>query len=358
MKNPLGKHLRELPGPVLLTGHTGFKGTWMTFLLEQLGVPIIGYSLQAEKDTLFERAHRGGVIKETFADVRDYLTLNNFMDECKPSTIIHMAAQPLVLKSYESPRETFDINVMGTANVLDIAFKKDFVKAIIIVTTDKVYRNDDTGHAFTETDPLEGKDPYSASKVGTESVVSAWKQIAKISGGPSITSVRAGNVIGGGDLAQDRLIPDLVRAIISGEIVEIRQPESTRPWQHVIDSLIGYVKALEYSLSNSSIRAFNFAPNDQGIQVQEIVNIFGRVFEGDKKIEIKLNPTLKHNSSNNLEVQFLNLDSKLSKQVLDWQPRYTQKESIEETALWWRKILIDKADPVEVTKSQIMKILK
>ena len=183
MDYPLGQHLRELPGPLLLTGHTGFKGTWMTFLLEHLNVPVVGYSLPAEKDSLYDRAERTGAIPEALADIRDYDALEQFIDLHKPSTIIHMAAQPLVLKSYESPRETFDMNIMGTVNLLDIAFKKDFVKAIIVVTTDKVYRNDNSGKAFVETDPLEGKDPYSASKVGTEAVVAAWQQIAKVSGG-------------------------------------------------------------------------------------------------------------------------------------------------------------------------------
>jgi CDP-glucose 4,6-dehydratase len=269
-----------------------------------------------------------------------------------------MAAQPLVLKSYENPRETFDVNVMGTVNVLDIAAKKEYVKAIIIVTTDKVYRNDNMGKAFIETDPLEGKDPYSASKVGTESVVSAWKQIAEIFGGPNITSVRAGNVIGGGDFAQDRLIPDLVRAIISGESMEIRQPDSTRPWQHVIDSLIGYVKALEHSLTNSNTYAFNFAPTDQSLSVREIVSIFVEAFKGPNNLDVKLLPTEKYISKNNREALNLRLDSELSKKVLNWQPKYSQKKSIEETAIWWKKIILDEEDPGKITKLQIKEYLR
>jgi CDP-glucose 4,6-dehydratase len=174
MDYPLGQRLRELPGPLMLTGHTGFKGTWMTFLLEHLNIRVVGYSLPAEKDSLYDRAKRTGDIPEALVDIRDYTALEKSIDLYKPSTIIHMAAQPLVLKSYESPRETFDVNVSGTVNVLDIAYKKDFVKAMIIVTTDKVYRNDNSGRAFVETDPLEGKDPYSASKVGTEAVVAVF----------------------------------------------------------------------------------------------------------------------------------------------------------------------------------------
>jgi CDP-glucose 4,6-dehydratase len=357
MEYSLGQRLQKLHGPVLLTGHTGFKGTWMTFLLEHLGIPVVGYSLPAEKNSLFDRAEQNGKIPEVFADIREYETLEQFIDLHKPSTIIHMAAQPLVLQSYGNPRETFDINVMGTINVLDIAFKKDYIKAIIIVTTDKVYRNDNAGQAFVESDPLEGKDPYSASKVGTESVVAAWQQIAKTSGGPKVTAVRAGNVIGGGDFAHNRLVPDLVRAIISGKKVKIRQPESTRPWQHVIDSLIGYIKVLEYSLDNREIHAFNFAPNDQSLQVQEIVKLFSNVLKSHKKIEVEFIRNLKSKNTKSLEASNLCLNSELSRQVLHWEPVYSQIEAIEETAFWWVKILVDKENPVEISRLQIEKSL-
>ena len=163
--------LRSLSGPVLITGHSGFKGTWLTLLLEKLGIEVVGFSLSPEKDSLFDRASRTGAIKEVFADIRDCELLNSYINSVKPSAIIHMAAQPLVLESYRLPKQTFDVNVMGTVNVLDSAFKADSVKAVVVVTTDKVYRNDNSGRAFIESDPLEGKDPYSASKVGTEAVV-------------------------------------------------------------------------------------------------------------------------------------------------------------------------------------------
>jgi CDP-glucose 4,6-dehydratase len=280
MDYPLGQRLRELPGPLLLTGHTGFKGTWMTFLLEHLNVPVVGYSLHAEEDSLFDRAERTAAIPEVFADIRDYETLEKFIDLHKPSIIIHMAAQPLVLKSYENPRETFDVNVMGTVNVLDIAIKKNFVKAIIVVTTDKVYRNDNSGRAFVETDPLEGKDPYSASKVGAEAVVSAYQQVSKVDGGPSVVSVRAGNVIGGGDYAVNRLLPDLIRGYLNSKIVQIRNPESTRPWQHVLDPLLGYLLALESAITVKTFDSFNFGPDEsEQINVNEVINVFNSSFQ-------------------------------------------------------------------------------
>jgi CDP-glucose 4,6-dehydratase len=249
MENGLGTTLSRLSGPVLITGHTGFKGTWLTILLEKLGIPTIGYSLKPLQGSLFERAEVTGRIPELFADIRDRNSLNSFIELHKPSCVIHMAAQPLVLESYNNPFETFDINVMGTVNLLETSFNHDFIQSIVVVTTDKVYRNDNSGRKFIETDPLEGKDPYSASKVATEAVVSAWQQISKAQGGPRVISVRAGNVIGGGDFANNRIIPDLVRSImIEKKDVVIRNPESTRPWQHVLDSLAGYILALEATL--------------------------------------------------------------------------------------------------------------
>ena len=338
MEYPLGQRLRELPGPLLLTGHTGFKGTWMTFLLEHLSVPVVGYSLPAEKDSLYDRAERTGAIPEAFADIRDYDALERFIDLHKPSTIIHMAAQPLVLKSYENPRETFDVNVMGTVNVLDIAFKKDFVKAIIVVTTDKVYRNDNSGRAFVETDPLEGKDPYSASKVGSESVVAAWQQIAKVSGGPSVVSVRAGNVIGGGDFAENRIVPDLIRGVMSGTTVEIRNPESTRPWQHVLDPLLVYINFLQSLLERESINPqnLNVGPQETALNVRQVIE-YARNLLDEHQVKILLpdNQAMK----NNLEAKSLELNSTLAKDALSYQPIWDQSAAITQTFEWWSAVL-------------------
>ena len=339
MDYSLGQHMRELPGPVLLTGHTGFKGTWMTFLLEHLNVPVVGYSLPAEKYSLYDRSERKGVIPEALADIRDYDALRQFIDLHKPSTIIHMAAQPLVLKSYESPRETFNINVMGTVNLLDIAFERDFVKAIIVVTTDKVYRNDNSGRAFVETDPLEGKDPYSASKVGTEAVVAAWQQISKISGGPIVVSVRAGNVIGGGDFAENRIIPDLIRGVIKGNPVEIRNPDSTRPWQHVLDPLHGYLLVLEKSLVGDVGTKFNFGPSDKNLSVAEIVKIGSKFFSQTTTITKPVEFT-----ENNLEAVILDLDSSLSEETLGWKPIFSQEQATILTFEWWSEYLKRKMD--------------
>lgn len=348
MEIPLGQRLRELPGPVLLTGHTGFKGTWMTFLLEHLNVPVVGYSLPPEKDSLFDRAGRTGAIPEVFADIRDYETLEKFIDDKKPSTIIHMAAQPLVLKSYESPRETFDVNVMGTVSVLDISFKKDFVKAIIVVTTDKVYRNDNSGRAFVENDPLEGKDPYSASKVGTEAVVAAWQQIAKVFGGPRIVSVRAGNVIGGGDFAENRIIPDLVRGLISGNTVEIRNPTSTRPWQHVLDVSHAYLLCLEDLFREFNVESINFGPNESSLEVNQLIKMAENFWPEKLLTETRF-------LENKMESENLRLSSSLASSLLGWGNRLTQIESIRLSLAWWDAYIFKNESVETCIKSDIQR---
>jgi CDP-glucose 4,6-dehydratase len=351
MQYSLGQRLRELQGPVLLTGHTGFKGTWMTFLLELLEVPVVGYSLPAEKNSLFDRAERKGAIPEAFADIRDYETLEEFADLHRPSTIIHMAAQPLVLKSYENPRETFEVNVMGTVNVLNMAFKKDFVKSIVVVTTDKVYKNNNSGRAFVETDPLEGKDPYSASKVGTEAVARAWQQIAKVSKGPDVVTVRAGNVIGGGDFAKNRIIPDLIRGVIEGNKVKIRNPQSTRPWEHVVEPLIGYLNFLVYTQKNKNVSALNFGPSDKSLPVSEVVKIFSKYLN----VEI-IDESLKQ--SNIAESEKLELNAKLAYEKLGWATTVSQEEAISLTAKWWLHLLEGNLTIRELCENDIHFFLK
>lgn len=351
MEKSLGHHLRELPGPLLLTGHTGFKGTWMTLLLEHLNVPVIGYSLAAEKDSLYDRAKRAGCIPEAVADIKEYEVLEKFIDFHKPSTIIHMAAQPLVLKSYESPRETFDVNVMGTVNVLDIAFKKDFVKAIIIVTTDKVYKNNNSGSAFVESDSLEGKDPYSASKVGTEAAVSAWQQIALTLGGPNIAVARAGNVIGGGDWAKDRLLPDIMRGFFNNEVVSIRNSGSTRPWQHVLDPLIGYLMLLEKNISESEVRKINFGPTSKSLSVRELLEIL------KKFSDIRTKESEIDTEKNNKESINLDLDSTLAFEKLGWKAKWSQEKSIISTFNWWNDYF-KSTDPVKLCRRDIIEILE
>ena len=350
MDYPLGQRLREWPGPLLLTGHTGFKGTWMTFLLEYLNVPVVGYSLPAERDSLYERAERKGVIPEVIADIRDYEALEQFIDLHKPSAIIHMAAQPLVLKSYQSPRETFDVNVMGTVNVLDIAFKKDFVKAIIVVTTDKVYRNDNSGRVFIETDPLEGKDPYSASKVGTEAVIKAWQKIESVSGGPKVISVRAGNIIGGGDYGQDRLFPDLIRSIVANERMIIRHPESIRPWQHVLDPLTGYLLCLEASQGSRDISSINLGPSSSNMSVRHVIDTAIAAFGDELNSPVVI---VDEQITDDRESSKLNLDSSYARENIGYKSVWNQEIAIQRTVLWWSDVLALSKDATQATLDDI-----
>ena len=335
----LGKRLGNLPGPILITGHTGFKGTWLTLLLERLGVSVVGLSLEPESYSLFDRARRIGRIPELFADIRDFSSVDRFLDLHKPSAIFHMAAQPLVLESYKTPRETFETNVMGTVNILDASFKSSSVEAIVVVTTDKVYKNDNSGRSFIESDPLVGKDPYAASKVGTEAAVAAWQQIANVSDGPKVVAARAGNVVGGGDWAEDRLIPDLIRGFVDGSLVRLRNSESTRPWQHVLDPLRGYVMAFEAILDGSSIQAMNFGPDSNSLSVRKVAEIC------QKSWPIKTNVEFSQVQQNeNMEAATLELDSTLARKILGWQSTWNQEAAITSTIEWWDKVLNKSVD--------------
>ena len=328
------ERIRNLDGPILLTGHSGFKGTWLTFLLETLGVEVIGYSLPPVTQSLFTRSNRIGKIREKFANVEDFNTLNNFIAEVKPSVTIHMAAQPLVLDSYKNPLTTFSTNVQGTVNLLEASFVSNFVEAIIVVTTDKVYENNNSGRNFIESDALAGKDPYSASKVGAEAAVAAWQQISKIQGGPIVTSVRAGNVVGGGDFASNRLLPDFIRAHMNNEKLIVRNPSSTRPWQHVLDPLVGYLMALEANLNGHEIKSVNFGPSAQSLKVSEVTKIASEAWPTQVDIELEEVPT-----NPSAEAEELHLDSTFAREKLGWQPHWSQEQSIVSTMEWWNSVL-------------------
>jgi len=341
--------LTNQSGPILVTGHTGFKGAWLVQLLSMLEIPAIGFSLPPEKDSLYISAGLQGKIPETYSDIRDADSIKSFINQYKPAGILHMAAQPLVLKSYRDPVETFATNVLGTANVLEAAFATDCVKYVGVVTTDKVYKNDNLGRRFVETDPLFGKDPYSASKVGTESVVSAWQQIAKISGGPKLISLRAGNVIGGGDLAQDRIIPDLVRGRISGTSVQIRNANSTRPWQHALDPLLGYLTTLDQiDEVVKHTNSLNFGPNEESLTVGDLVELLTKDWR--KAFDVEFDENL---SKNSLEATTLGLDSSLAHKIIGWNPAMKQAESISNTAKWWDKVLNEIQTPLDACGDDI-----
>ena len=342
------KEINGLRGPILITGHTGFKGTWLTLLLEYLEIECVGFSLQPEFNSLFDRAGRKGALPEFFEDIRDFAKVEEMLKIYRPTAVIHMAAQPLVLDSYKAPRQTFETNVMGTANILDASFETQSVEAVIVVTTDKVYKNQEIGKRFIESDALSGKDPYSASKVGTESAVSAWQHISNVSGGPKVVSVRAGNVIGGGDWAQARLLPDLIRGFESKNRIEIRNPESTRPWQHVLDPLMGYLKVLNAVLGGKNAEAFNFGPSGESLTVRDVAELASTTWGHTAGIDYVQNPLEQYHESVNLS-----LDSSQARDYLNWDSKWSQAESVVATVEWWKSVLQKRETPIQACLNDI-----
>ena len=338
---------KKLNSPVLIIGHTGFKGTWLTLLLEKLGVEPTGISLPADKTSMYSKLNRHGQINEYFQDIRDFSQTEKLIQKIKPKHILHLAAQPLVLNSYKAPRETFETNVMGTVNVLEAALKIEECENIVVSTTDKVYKNDDSGQRFTENSALAGKDPYSWSKVGTEAAIGAWQQIASVNNGPRITSVRAGNVIGGGDQAENRLLPDLIKSFSSKSNILIRNPQSTRPWQHALDPLWGYVLALT---AESTEPAFNFSPDGKSLSVMEVANIAIDTWGVNTKIDFAL-------QQSNLESNTLELNSSLAKSHLNWKNRWSQEDAVISTVNWWKSIEDKKLSPIEACEINLKELL-
>lgn len=351
MKNTGLAILKDLEGPVLITGHTGFKGTWLTRYLVDNKVRVVGYSLPPKDTDLYFRAGLVGNIDEQFADIRRIDEFGAFVKRTKPSAIFHLAAQPLVLESYRDPLTTFETNVMGTANVLEIARKSSGVRAVVVVTTDKVYQNLNSGIKFKESDPLLGVDPYSASKVGTENVVIAWQNLQNNGIDPNISVVRSGNVVGGGDLSDDRLLADIVRAHVAHTKLKVRNPKSTRPWQHVLDPLNGYVMAMEQAIQLSRGNSFNFGPSEPALEVGEVIKIAQEHWE-DLEIEVTVERERVYES------RLLDLDSSYARENLLWSPKYSQKEAIKETLKWWDHILGEKMNVLEAVDIQIRNFSK
>ena len=338
--------MNSINEPVLITGHTGFKGSWMTQLLDMLGIEWVGLSLQPKPDSLYKSINQRNK-REYFVDIRNYEHLKNVINTINPKYVIHLAAQPLVLNSYIEPRETFETNILGTVNLLDALVANSSTSKIVISTTDKVYKQKKFKRSFSESDSLGGKDPYSWSKVGTEAVIGAWQQISKTQGGPKIISVRAGNVIGGGDSSQNRLLPDLIKGFISNSCIEIRNPKSTRPWQHALDPLSGYLLALA---TDSKETAFNFSPNSKSLSVEEVTKIAQREWGSLSLINFsKIEDTL--------ETTSLSLKSAKAKKKLNWHSVWTQEESVVSTVEWWKNVTKKRLSPSEACIKDISELL-
>jgi CDP-glucose 4,6-dehydratase len=330
-------------GPVFLTGHTGFKGAWLTVFLENLGIEVIGYALESEQDSLYETLNRKGKIRETFGDIRNFENLKKALQAASPKYVLHFAAQALVTDAYQDPIGTFEVNSIGTANLLEACRRTASIERIGIVTTDKVYENKGTGRAFLEADPLGADDPYSASKVASEQVIRAWQTIYSTEKDIDILALRAGNVIGGGDLSPNRLLSDIVKSRFENKELDIRFPDSSRPWQHALDPLWGYLSALTAPKSKIEQfgRSFNFGPNSQSMRVRDVIAIAEDFWPNQIKA---IYPS---NENQLYEASLLDLNSDLAQIALQWNPIWSQTESVLKTLFWWDAVKMGKLSPME-----------
>jgi CDP-glucose 4,6-dehydratase len=325
---------------VFLTGHTGFKGSWTSLWLSHLGADVKGYSLQPPTNpNLFEVASVNEVIESEINDIRDFESLRNSIEEFSPDIIFHMAAQPLVRASYKFPLETYETNIMGTANLLHAALEADSCRAIINITTDKCYENKEIDIAYKETDPMGGYDPYSSSKGCAELVSSAYRESFFNEKKIGLATVRAGNVIGGGDWAEDRLIPDILRAFEHDKSVIIRNPNATRPWQHVLEPISGYILLAEnlYTNPKAFSESWNFGPNLDDVKpVSSILELMTKLWPGSKwQLDESVNPH---------EAQLLKLDISKVKEKLNWSPVWNLEKSLEKIVQWHKVCVSDTVD--------------
>lgn len=316
---------------VLVTGHTGFKGSWLVLWLQMLGAKVTGISLPPETSPNHWNL-LGLDIESCYIDIRDEKQVRKKIVEVKPEIVFHLAAQPLVRRSYSLPLETWATNVMGTANVLDACREIEELVAMVVITTDKCYENKEWVWGYRENDPLGGHDPYSASKAGSELVVANYRRsFFNTASAPLLASARAGNVIGGGDWSEDRLIPDLVRAVAAGISLGIRSPKATRPWQHVLECLSGYLMLGQQLLegNKSCSDSWNFGPDRDGNrQVQQVL------------AAMKANWSCVNWSTGDVpqlhEAQLLHLDSGKAREKLLWRPVWTFDEGVAATAEWYQ----------------------
>lgn len=319
---------------VLLTGHTGFKGGWLALWLQQLGAHVVGIALPPNSQpSLFALANVGETTDSRFCDIRDAARLAGLVRDVAPEIVLHLAAQPLVRASYRQPLETFATNVMGTAHLLDALRALDSVKVAVLATTDKVYRNLESSRAYREDDPLGGHDPYSASKAASELVVASYRDAFLAVRGVAVASARAGNVIGGGDWSEDRLIPDAIRAWEASRPLEIRRPAAIRPWQHVLEPLAAYLILAERLWANIELAgAYNFGPGaDATASVRDVIELARRAYGGAEVV-------WSDGDAGPHEAGWLALDSAKATTSLRIVPRWDLDESVVRTMNWYRRV--------------------
>ena len=332
---------------VLLTGHTGFKGSWAALWLTSMGAKVTGFGLTPDtKPALFDAARVANDVTSIIGDLRDATAVAKCVAAADPQIVIHMAAQALVPRSISNPVATFAINVLGTVHLLETLRQQPELRAVLVVTSDKVYSNDELGNAFSEKDLLGGKDPYSASKAAVEIITRAFALTYFEPAGVAVATARAGNIIGGGDFSPGRLVPDVFRAVRSGNRLALRNPEATRPWQHVLDCLAGYLIFAEALVNDDIVpRALNFGPEARAIKVhylaEEIFKALGKDPEWDHQPE-----------PNPIEMKTLALNASEARTHLGWRDRLAGAAAIAWTADWYRAFTID-ADPRALTLDQI-----
>ena len=340
---------------VLVTGHTGFKGSWLSIILNLLDSKIYGYSLAPEKNSLYIKSKiKNYFATSVYGDINDLDKLKKFIKKIKPEIIFHMAAQPLVLDSYKDPLNTFSTNVLGTVNLLEIISRANSVKSVVIITTDKVYKIDDKNKAYSETDELGGHDPYSSSKVCAEIAVNSYVQsfFNKTNLKNKVATARAGNVIGGGDFAKNRLVPDILNALNKKRKLIIRNPNQIRPWQHVLDPLMGYLLLAEKQY-NGKIKGlnncWNFGPDKRNFKkVIEIV----KYFKKNSKLEYKIKQ-----NKNYKETEILKLNSFKAKNLLGWVSKWSINESLNKT-IEWNNLVIRGKSVKNICENQFLELLK
>jgi CDP-glucose 4,6-dehydratase len=334
---------------VLVTGHTGFKGAWLCLWLAEMGARVSGYAHAApDGPSLYALAGVEQDVESVTADVRDTDAVAAAVARLEPEIVIHMAAQAFVRRSFEAPVATYATNVMGTANVLDAVRRSDGVRVVVVVSSDKCYENREWVWGYRESDPMGGHDPYSSSKGATELVTAAYRaSFFDASDAPAVASARAGNVFGGGDWSEDRLLPDVFRAALAGGPIRIRNPEAVRPWQHVLNPLSGYLRVAERAWADRGCaRAWNFGPADDDARpVRWIVERLEALWDRPLRWEVDPGP-------HPHEAQWLKLDSSLARARLDWTPRWALGEGLERTVSW-HQAHRDGADVRETTLGQI-----
>jgi CDP-glucose 4,6-dehydratase len=339
---------------VFLTGHTGFKGSWFSIFLNLLGAKVMGYSLRpSTSPNLFDLSElHKKICTSIIGDIRNYNKLKKSINKFSPDFIVHMAAQPIVRESYVSPKYTYEVNTLGTINILNILNELNFIKSALIITTDKVYFNNNKKTYYKESDILGGADPYSNSKSCAELAVNSYNHSFFKEKNIFVATARAGNVIGGGDFSKDRILPDYFRSLLKNKEIVLRSPNSIRPWQHVLDPLYGYLLLLMklYKKQKLGDIGFNFGPNKSNNKsVNDVINLINKDFNNSVKVIQK-----KGNSKSYYESKILMLNSEKSKKILKWNSKYNLEQSIKLTSLWFKELISKKNKNIlKVTQNQI-----